>query len=125
MPVGNIIKIADIIEQFVDQFHYNKEESGYFPEAENREEDRFSEEIRKFVIEYKFGRRIAKRIRIHLEEYVQGKDGKEPLARYLKMYSVFIQDLTLQKRTGSSQTLKKDDCCRTRKKGHLSRNLSA
>ena len=37
--VGNIIKIADIIEQFVHQFHHNKEESGYFPEAENREED--------------------------------------------------------------------------------------
>jgi hypothetical protein len=70
------------------------------------------------VIEHEFGRRIAKRIRIHLEEYLQGKDGKEPLARYLKTYSVFIQDLTLQKRTGSSQMLKKDDCCRTRKKGH-------
>jgi len=29
VPVGDIIKIADIIEQFVDQFHHNKEESGY------------------------------------------------------------------------------------------------
>jgi hemerythrin-like domain-containing protein len=37
VPVGDIIKIADIVEQFVDQFHHNKEESGYFPEAENRE----------------------------------------------------------------------------------------
>jgi hemerythrin-like domain-containing protein len=94
VPVGDIIKMADIIEQFIDQFHHNKEESGYFPETENREEDRFSEEIRKFVIEHEFGRRIAKRIRIHLEEYLQGKDAKEPLARYLKTYSVFIQDHT-------------------------------
>jgi hemerythrin-like domain-containing protein len=52
VPVGDIIKIADIIEQFVDQCHHNKEESGDFPEAENREVDRFSEEIRKFVIEH-------------------------------------------------------------------------
>jgi len=79
VPVGNIIKIADIIEQFVDQFHHNKEESGYFPEAENREEDRFSEEIRKFVIEYKFGRRIAKRTGSTLKSTCRAKMEKSRL----------------------------------------------
>jgi hemerythrin-like domain-containing protein len=92
VPFGDLVKISDIIQQFVDQFHHGKEEKGYFPETENR--DNYSEEIRKFVIEHEFGRRIAKRITIHLEELIRGVDAKEPLARYLKTYSVFILDHT-------------------------------
>jgi hemerythrin-like domain-containing protein len=46
------------------------------------------------VIEHEFARRIAKRVRIHLEEFLQGNDSREPLARYLKTYSVFILDHT-------------------------------
>jgi len=92
VPFGDLIKIADIIEQFVDQFHHGKEETSYFPETENR--DHYSDEIRKFVLEHEFGRRIAKRVRIHLEELLQGKNAREPLARYLKTYSVFILDHT-------------------------------
>lgn len=92
VPFGDLIKIADMIEQFVDTFHHGKEENSYFPETENI--DLYSEEIRKFVIEHEFGRRIAKRVRIHLEELLQGKDAREPLARYLKTYSVFILDHT-------------------------------
>jgi hemerythrin-like domain-containing protein len=92
VPPGDLIKIAEIIEQFVDRLHHGKEENGYFPETEHK--DRYSEEIRKFVIEHEFGRRIAKRIRIHLEEFLQGRDAREPLARYLKTYSVFILDHT-------------------------------
>jgi hemerythrin-like domain-containing protein len=92
VPFGDLIKIADIVEQFVDQLHHGKEEKGYFPETESQ--DHYSDEIRKFVIEHEFGRRIAKRVRIHLEEVLQGKDAREPLARYLKTYSVFILDHT-------------------------------
>ena len=92
VPFGDLVKIADMIEQFVDNFHHGKEESSYFPETEGI--DRYSEEIRKFVIEHEFGRRIAKRVRIYLEEFLQGKDAREPLARYLKTYSVFILDHT-------------------------------
>jgi hemerythrin-like domain-containing protein len=92
VPFGDLIKIADMIEQFVDLFHHGKEEDGYFPEMESI--DKYSVEIRKFVIEHEFGRRIAKRVRFHLEEFLQGKDAREPLARYLKTYSVFILDHT-------------------------------
>jgi hemerythrin-like domain-containing protein len=92
VPLGDLIKIADIIELFVDQFHHGKEEKGYFPQTESK--DLNSEEIRKFVIEHEFGRRIAKRLRIHLEELLKGKNAREPLARYLKTYSVFILDHT-------------------------------
>ncbi len=90
VPFGDLVKIADVIEQFVDRFHHGKEEKGYFPEAQTL----YSEEIRKFVIEHELGRRIANRVRIHLEEFLEGKDAREPLARYLKAYSVFILDHT-------------------------------
>lgn len=92
VPFGDLVKIADIIEQFVDNFHHGKEEKSYFPETENR--DHYSKEIRRFVLEHEFGRRIARRVRIHLDEFLQGKDAREPLARYLKTYSVFILDHT-------------------------------
>ena len=92
IPFGDLVKILEVIELFVDQLHHGKEEEGYFPGTENR--DGYSEEIRRFVIEHEFGRRIAKRIRIHLEEFLQGMDSREPLARYLRTYSVFILDHT-------------------------------
>lgn len=92
VPFADLVKIAEVLEQFVDQLHHVKEEDGYFPQTEQR--DGYSEEIRKFVIEHEFGRRIATRIRIHLEEFLRGVDAREPLARYLKTYSVFILDHT-------------------------------
>jgi hemerythrin-like domain-containing protein len=92
VPFSDLVKISDLMEQFVDQFHHGKEETSYFPETEHR--DNYSDEVRKFVIEHEFGRRIARRVKIHLEEFLQGKDAREPLARYLKTYSVFILDHT-------------------------------
>ena len=93
MPARDLIKILSVIDQFVDQFHHGKEENSYFPKAENRDYS-YSDEIRKFVIEHEFARRIAKRISVHLEEFLQNNDTREPLARYLKTYSVFILDHT-------------------------------
>lgn len=46
------------------------------------------------MVEHEFGRRIARRVRIHLEELLQGSDARDPLARYLKTYSIFILDHT-------------------------------
>ena len=46
------------------------------------------------MIEHEFGRRIARRINLHLEEFMRGVDAREPLARYLRTYSVFILDHT-------------------------------
>lgn len=92
VPFGDLVKIADIMEQFVDKFHHGKEENSYFPETETK--NHYSEEIYRFVLEHEFGRRIAKRVRIHLEDFLQGKEAREPLARYLKTYSVFILDHT-------------------------------
>ena len=87
VPFGDLVKITDVIEQFVDQFHHGKEENSYFPETESG--GHYSDEVRKFVIEHEFGRRIAKRVRVYLEEFLQGRDARESLARYLKTYSVY------------------------------------
>ena len=92
ISMGDLVKIADIIEQFVDRFHHFKEESAYFPATEGK--DHYSEDVRKFLIEHEFGRRIAKRIRLHLEESKTQSNFNEPLVRYLRTYSVFIQDHT-------------------------------
>lgn len=70
VPFGDLTKIADMIEQFVDNFHHGKEENTYFPETESK--DHYSEEIRRFVLEHELGRRIAKRVRIQLEEFLKG-----------------------------------------------------
>ena len=37
VPSGDLVKIADMIEQFVDAFHHGKEENRYFPETEGRD----------------------------------------------------------------------------------------
>lgn len=50
IPIGDLVKIADIIEQFVDNFHHGKEENGYFPKTESK--SLYSEENGKFVIQH-------------------------------------------------------------------------
>jgi hemerythrin-like domain-containing protein len=34
--MGDLAKIADIIEDFVDLFHHGKGENGYFPKTESK-----------------------------------------------------------------------------------------
>ena len=92
-----------MIEEFVDHFHHGKEEKAYFPETIEKGE--FSEDIRKFLIEHEFGRRIAIMLRKALNnwkskinESSQDEEQKrtllEPIARFLKTYAIFIEDHT-------------------------------
>lgn len=134
IPIEDIEIISVVIEEFVDTFHHGKEEQAYFPETKN--EDKFEEDIRKFLIEHELGRRIAIMLRRELniwkesnrkkkqtkeeggrrgrEEEEQQQEGqvgaselhkklmvenedakiKEPTARFLKSYAVFIADHT-------------------------------
>ena len=57
VPIEDIEVISLLIEEFVDLFHHGKEEAAYFPET--REKKIFEEDVRKFLIEHEFGRRIA------------------------------------------------------------------
>ena len=103
VPIEDIEVISVVIEEFVDHFHHGKEETAYFPETKERSE--FSEDIRKFLIEHEFGRRIAIMLRREVNIWKSkikeaDKDGEqkehliEPIARFLKAYAIFIEDHT-------------------------------
>ncbi len=94
IPFEDLEIISVVIEEFVDRFHHGKEEHAYFPETKDK--DSFSEDIRKFLIEHELRRRIAKMFLRNLKTWKDdGKKGSiEPLARFLKSYSVFITDHT-------------------------------
>jgi len=108
VPLEHIEIISVIIEEFVDEFHHGKEEQAYFPET--KEKDDYAEDIRKFLIEHELGRRIANMLRREIivlkENCSKDKDEnkmllnnheinlKEPVARFLKSYAVFIDDHT-------------------------------
>jgi hemerythrin-like domain-containing protein len=104
IPIEDIQIISVVIEEFVDAFHHGKEEKAYFPIT--KEKNNFSEDIRKFLIEHELGRRIAKMLRRELDLLIDHKrynkyeglkwnnKNKEPVARFLKSYAVFVSDHT-------------------------------
>jgi hemerythrin-like domain-containing protein len=101
VPIEDIQVISVVIEEFVDAFHHGKEEKAYFPVTKSK--DGFSEDIRKFLIEHELGRRIANMLRRELDALTESsKEGrlkwsnksKEPVARFLKSYAVFVFDHT-------------------------------
>ncbi len=114
IPVEDIQIISVVIEEFVDAFHHGKEEKAYFPQI--KEKNGYSEDIRKFLIEHELGRRIAHMLRQELDAVISKYDdnenegakgngrksrmqwdknkSKEPVARFLKSYAVFVSDHT-------------------------------
>ncbi|MGB8036067.1 MAG: hemerythrin domain-containing protein [Nitrososphaeraceae archaeon] len=108
IPIEDIEIISVVIEEFVDAFHHGKEEKAYFPETKDK--NGFAEDIRKFLIEHELGRRIATMLLRELKAWKDkgevgdndsnsGRDdinsiSREPVARFLKSYAVFISDHT-------------------------------
>jgi hemerythrin-like domain-containing protein len=106
VPIEDIQIISVVIEEFVDAFHHGKEENAYFPTTKSK--DGFSEDIRKFLIEHELGRRIANMLRRELDALIDhdrretdrsgelkwNNKNKEPVARFLKSYAVFVFDHT-------------------------------
>ena len=114
IPIDDIEILSVVIEEFVDAFHHGKEEKAYFPVTKSK--DGYSEDVRKFLIEHELGRRIANMLRREIQvlkkssssltttattDSMQQQDRvemkrrkKEPVARFLKSYVVFIDDHT-------------------------------
>jgi hemerythrin-like domain-containing protein len=110
IPIEDIQIISVVIEEFIDAFHHGKEEKVYFPVTRNK--DGLSEDIRKFLIEHELGRRIANMLRRELNALIEHESSeiktttasnnqlkwinsnKEPIARFLKSYAVFVSDHT-------------------------------
>ena len=93
VSLEDIDVISVVIEEFVDAFHHGKEEKAYFPSTEIKN-DAYAEDVRKFKIEHEFGRRVAQMMRRHLKEWKSGVDGREPVARFLKTYAIYVTDHT-------------------------------
>jgi hemerythrin-like domain-containing protein len=107
ISIEDIQIISVVTEEFIDAFHHGKEEKAYFPVT--RSKNSFSEDIRKFLIEHEFGRRIANMLRRELNALTERDDSaskgagvglkwnnrnKEPVARFLKSYAIFVSDHT-------------------------------
>jgi hemerythrin-like domain-containing protein len=109
IPIEDIQIISVIMEEFIDAFHHGKEEKAYFPITRNK--NGLSEDVRKFLIEHELGRRIANMLRRELNALIEhgnndtkttadirlkwnSNSNKEPIARFLKSYAVFVSDHT-------------------------------
>ncbi len=90
IPFSDIERITIVISEFVDAIHYSREEDSYFPCVASY--DTLKDEIRKFMIEHEFGRNIARQISNYLRKGKRGEDAREPVARYLRTYSIYLYD---------------------------------
>jgi len=90
IPLSDIDKITLVIEEFLDSIHYSREEDSYFPCVVSY--DHLKEEIHKLLVEHEFSRRIALQIKKYLKKWKDGEDAREPVARYLRTYSIYLID---------------------------------
>src|SRR5689334_4136175 len=90
IPFSDMQIMVSIMSEFLDAIHYSREEDAYFPCVASY--DTLKEEIRAFMIEHEFARRIAKSISTHLQSWKKGNNEREPVARFLKAYAVYLSD---------------------------------
>lgn len=90
IPFSDIEQITIIISEFLDAIHYSREEDAYFPCVTSY--DSLKKEIRAFMIEHEFGRRIARSITTHLQRWKDDQDAREPVARFLRTYAIYLND---------------------------------
>lgn len=90
IPFSDLELITLVIAEFLDSIHYSREENSYFPCVASYET--LKKEIRTFLIEHEFGRRVANKIAKHIQRWKKGEDAREPVVRYLRTYSIYLQD---------------------------------
>jgi hemerythrin-like domain-containing protein len=90
IPFSDLEKITTIISEFLDSIHYSREEDSYFPCVASY--DHLQKEIRALLIEHEFSRNIAFKITHHLKRWKNGEDSSEPVARFLRTYSIYLND---------------------------------
>ena len=90
IPFSDLEKITLIISEFLDSIHYSREEDSYFPCVASY--DHLKKEIRALLIEHEFSRNIASKITLHLKRWKNGEDSSEPVARFLRTYSIYLND---------------------------------
>ncbi|MFB5630881.1 MAG: hemerythrin domain-containing protein [Nitrosopumilaceae archaeon] len=90
IPFSDIEIITLVISEFLDSIHYSREENSYFPCVASY--GTLNKEIHTFLIEHEFGSRIARNIAKHLQRWKNGEDAREPVARFLRTYSIYLND---------------------------------
>jgi len=90
VPFPDLEKITLIISEFLDSIHYSREEDSYFPCVASY--DHLKKEIRALLIEHEFSRKIASKITLHLKRWKSGEDSSEPVTRFLRTYSIYLND---------------------------------
>ena len=90
VPLGDLRRIAAVIEGFLDSVHYSREEDSYFPCVASY--GHLKKEIHDLLVEHEFSRRIAAKLRGHLAAWEAGGDAREPVARYLRTYRTYLDD---------------------------------
>ena len=90
IPFTDIDKINFLIAEFLDSIHFTREEGSYFPCVATY--DHLNKEIRELLIEHEFSRNIARAISKNLKLWKKGEDKREPVARFLRTYSIFLID---------------------------------
>jgi len=90
IPFSDMEKMVTIMAEFLDAIHYSREEDAYFPCVVSY--GSLKDEIRAFMIEHEFSRRIAKNVAKHLQKWKGGEESSEPVARFLKAYAVYLND---------------------------------
>jgi hemerythrin-like domain-containing protein len=111
IPFSDLEKVTLIISEFLDSIHYAREEDQYFPCVASY--DSLNKEIKVFMIEHEFGRRIAANISKYLQRWKSGENQREPVARFLKAYAIYLNDhITKEDRffeVAEKQVLSKDE----------------
>lgn len=90
IPFSDLEKINLIILEFLDSIHYSREEDSYFACVGSY--GTLKKEIRVFMIEHEFSRRIAKNIAKYLQQWKNGTNTSEPVARFLRTYWIYLKD---------------------------------
>lgn len=90
IPLSDIEKITLVIEEFLDSIHYSREEDSYFPCVASY--DHLKEEIHKLLVEHEFSRNISTQLKKYLKQWKEGEDAREPVARSLRTYSIYLID---------------------------------
>ncbi len=93
VPLEDVERLAAVISEFLDSVHYSREEDSYFPCA--GASGGFAAEVRKFLVEHQFGRNVARQIGRHLRAWREGggaEAAREPVARFLRAYAVYLRD---------------------------------
>lgn len=89
VPLADIEAISSVIDGFMDAVHHAREENTYFACVGAYG---MASEIRVFLIEHEFARRVAAKVSHHAARWRAGEDAREPVCRFLRAYATFLRD---------------------------------